>query len=60
VYSRHDQRNKLVLDESVPVIGADKVQRGEGLKLPYTGAALSRQGLNGVNEGARDGGPPSL
>jgi serine protease AprX len=37
----HDQRNAFVLDESVPLIGADKVQRGEGLKLPYTGAGVN-------------------
>jgi serine protease AprX len=37
----HDQKNTLVLDESVPLIGADRVQRGEGLPLPYTGAGVN-------------------
>jgi serine protease AprX len=37
----HDQKNMPLLDESVPLIGADKVQRGEGTKLPYTGAGVN-------------------
>ncbi|HET7677436.1 MAG TPA: S8 family serine peptidase [Candidatus Limnocylindrales bacterium] len=37
----HDQRNEPVLDESVPLIGADKVQAGTGLKRPYTGAGVA-------------------
>lgn len=37
----HDQKNTFTLDESVPLIGADKVQRGEGLRLPYTGAGVN-------------------
>jgi serine protease AprX len=37
----HDQQNKPVLDESVPLIGADKVRAGTGLKRPYTGAGVN-------------------
>jgi serine protease AprX len=37
----HDQKNKPLLDESVPLIGADKVQRGEGVRTPYTGAGVN-------------------
>jgi serine protease AprX len=37
----HDQKNTFSLDESVPLIGADRVQRGEGLKVPYTGAGVN-------------------
>jgi serine protease AprX len=37
----HDQQNKFVLDESVPLIGADKVRNGTGLKRPYTGAGVN-------------------
>jgi serine protease AprX len=37
----HDQQNKPLLDESVPLIGADKVQRGEGLRTPYTGLGVN-------------------
>jgi serine protease AprX len=36
----HDQENKFVLDESVALIGADKVQSGTGLKRPYTGLGV--------------------
>jgi serine protease AprX len=37
----HDQRNTPLLDESVPLIGADKVQRGEGVRTPYTGVGVN-------------------
>lgn len=37
----HDQRNPFILDESVPLIGADKVRAGTGLKSPYTGAGVN-------------------
>jgi serine protease AprX len=37
----HEERKKPVLDESVPLIKADKVMRGEGLKTPYTGAGVN-------------------
>jgi serine protease AprX len=37
----HDQQNKPVLDESIPLIGADKVRAGTGLKRPYTGAGVN-------------------
>jgi serine protease AprX len=37
----HDQRNTPLLDESVPLIGADKVQRGEALRSPYTGLGVN-------------------
>lgn len=36
----HNQEQELVLDESVALIGADRVQRGEGLRSPYTGAGV--------------------
>lgn len=36
----HNQEQELILDESVPLIGADRVQRGEGLRSPYTGAGV--------------------
>jgi serine protease AprX len=49
----HDQRNEFILDESVPLIGADKVQRGEGLRQPYTGAgsnvAVIDTGVDGLH-----------
>src|SRR5688572_1121279 len=37
----HDQRNQPILDESIPLIGADKVRAGTGLKSPYTGAGVN-------------------
>jgi len=37
----HDQRNELILDESVPLIGADKVRAGTGLRSPYAGAGVN-------------------
>ena len=37
----HEENKKPVLDESVPLIKADKVARGEGLKTPYTGAGVN-------------------
>jgi len=37
----HDQENTPLLDESVPLIGADKVHRGEGVRTPYTGAGVN-------------------
>jgi serine protease AprX len=37
----HDQRNQFVLDESVPLIGADKVWAGTGLRSGYTGLGVS-------------------
>ena len=37
----HDQHNTPLLDESVPLIGADKVQRGEGVTTPYTGLGVN-------------------
>ncbi len=37
----HDQRNTPILDESIPLIGADKVRAGTGLKSPYTGAGVN-------------------
>ncbi|MCV0403089.1 MAG: S8 family serine peptidase [Chloroflexi bacterium] len=36
----HNQEQELILDESVALIGADRVQRGEGLRTPYTGAGI--------------------
>jgi serine protease AprX len=36
----HNQEQQPILDESVPLIGADKVQRGEGLRTPYTGTGV--------------------
>ena len=36
----HNQEQDLILDESVRLIGADRVQRGEGLRTPYTGAGI--------------------
>jgi serine protease AprX len=35
-----DTANDFVLDESVALIGADRVQAGEGLRSPYSGAAI--------------------
>lgn len=37
----HEDHKKPVLAESVPLIKADKVARGEGLKRPYTGAGVN-------------------
>ncbi len=37
----HDQRNQPILDESVPLIGADKVRAGTGLNRAYTGAGVN-------------------
>jgi serine protease AprX len=37
----HDHQNAFVLDESVPLIGAEKVWAGTGLRRPYTGAGVS-------------------
>jgi serine protease AprX len=49
----HDQRNEFILDESVPLIGADKVRRGEGVRKPYTGAgtnvAVIDTGVDGLH-----------
>ncbi len=36
----HDQQNTIYLDESVALIGADKVQRGEGLRKAYSGLGI--------------------
>ncbi len=36
----HDERNKILLDESVALIKADDVRAGSGLKQPYTGAGI--------------------
>ena len=36
----HNQEQTLILDESVPLIGADRVQAGDGLRTPYTGAGI--------------------
>lgn len=52
----HDQRNQPVLDESVPLIGADKVRAGTGLKKPYTGAGVNV----GVIDTGVDGTHPDL
>lgn len=35
-----DTANEFILDESVPLIGADRVHRGERLRSPYTGAGI--------------------
>ena len=35
-----DTANEFILDESVSLIGADRVQAGEGLRSPYTGAGI--------------------
>ncbi len=35
-----DTQNEFILDESVPLIGADRVHRGERLRSPYTGAGI--------------------
>jgi serine protease AprX len=37
----HDQKNAFTLDESVPLIGADKVQRGEGVRSARTGLGVN-------------------
>ena len=37
----HDQTNTFTLDESVPLIGADKVQRGEGVRSARTGLGVN-------------------
>ncbi|HEV8536649.1 MAG TPA: S8 family serine peptidase [Candidatus Limnocylindria bacterium] len=37
----HDAENRFVLDESVPLIGANTVRAGTGLRRPYTGAGVS-------------------
>lgn len=37
----HDAENRFVLDESVALIGADKVWAGTGLKRAYTGAGVN-------------------
>jgi serine protease AprX len=37
----HDQENTFTLDESVPLIGADKVQRGEGVRSARTGLGVN-------------------
>ncbi|HEX7197496.1 MAG TPA: S8 family serine peptidase [Candidatus Limnocylindria bacterium] len=36
----HNQEQTPILDESVPLIGADRVQAGDGLRTPYTGAGI--------------------
>lgn len=35
-----DTRNEFILDESVALIGADRVVAGDGLRTPYTGAGI--------------------
>lgn len=35
-----DTANEFILDESVALIGADRVQAGDGLRSPYTGAGI--------------------
>jgi serine protease AprX len=37
----HDQRNRPILAESVPLIGADRVHAGTKLRRPYTGAGVN-------------------
>jgi len=37
----HDQQNELILDESVLLVGADKVRAGTGLRSAYTGAGVN-------------------
>jgi serine protease AprX len=37
----HDARNNFILDESIPLIGANKVWAGTGLRRGYTGAGVS-------------------
>jgi serine protease AprX len=37
----HDARNTFVLDESIPLIGANTVWAGTGLRRPYNGAGVS-------------------
>ncbi|MDP8904687.1 MAG: S8 family serine peptidase [Chloroflexota bacterium] len=36
----HDQQQQPILEQSVPLVGADRVWAGEGLKRPYTGAGV--------------------
>ena len=36
----NDTANEFILDESVSLIGADRVHRGERLRSPYTGAGV--------------------
>jgi serine protease AprX len=49
----HDQQNEPILDESVPLIGADKVRAGTGLRSAYTGAgsnvAVIDTGVDGLH-----------
>jgi serine protease AprX len=35
-----DTANEFILDESVALIGADRVAAGDGLRMPYTGAGI--------------------
>ena len=35
-----DTRNEFILDESVALIGADRVAAGDRLRMPYTGAGI--------------------
>ncbi len=35
-----DTANDFILDESIPLIGADRVHRGERLRTPYTGTGI--------------------
>jgi serine protease AprX len=37
----HEQKMDLYLHESVPLVGADKVWAGSGLRTPYTGTGVS-------------------
>jgi serine protease AprX len=37
----HDQQNSPILDESVPLVGADRVRAGTGLRSAYTGAGVN-------------------
>jgi serine protease AprX len=49
----HDQKNSPILDESVPLIGADRVRAGTGLRQAYTGAgsnvAVIDTGVDGLH-----------
>lgn len=51
-----DAANQFILDESVALIGADRVHRGEGLRSPYTGAGI---GVAVIDTGA-DSSHPDL
>ncbi|HEX2883276.1 MAG TPA: S8 family serine peptidase [Candidatus Limnocylindria bacterium] len=51
-----DTANDFILDESVALIGADRVHAGDGLRMPYTGAGI---GVAVIDTGA-DSSHPDL